>query len=671
MRGWAGAVAAGILVGALSLWAVAWNASTIQARRRAEMARETHLNLHQLGGRLRSSLEKHILALEQMASFIENSERVEPAEFRDFAATTMARLPSCLRVSLLDAAGVIRRVHPLEPNREMIGFDARRHPRGHQAIRRAVDTNEPVFSPPLRLLDRAQGFILAVPIRKQERPAGAVVGAYRNADFAAAILLPEVARRYDQVVLAAGVPLDDSRIDGLAGALSPGAESTGFALGGVYWEVRTRPRPEVAREMLGSGMPALWTLGVLVSLLAGGAAGALASWTAALRARLAFQGGALQAARERLDGAMKQLLQAEKMTALGELVAGVAHEMNNPLASIIGYTQLVLAQDLPDPQRRRLETVHGEAERMARIVRNLLTFARKHPPERTLQDLNAVIGRTLELKAYHFRVNQIRVETDLHPDLPRTQMDPHQMQQVILNLLNNAEQALAGAGRGGTIRLTTGAAHDRIALRVADDGPGIPEAIREKIFEPFFTTKKEGQGTGLGLSLCYGIVEGHGGTIRVESRPGGGATFLIDLPVVETGPPPAAPRGGPAAAGGRLRILVIDPEQAVSRFLVELLSSRGHRVDTAADVTEALRKAAGDDLDLVISDLALLDDPRRNLYRELQRRNPRLLRRIIFTTGDGASGEVFEFISRSGNALLHKPCRIEELEGAIERAMRG
>jgi signal transduction histidine kinase len=671
MKRWAGPAAAGILACGLSLWAVGWTASAILAKRRADVARETHVTLHQLDGRLRNSLERHILALEQMASFIANSERVEPAEFRDFAATTMARLPSCLRVSLLDAAGVIRTVHPLEPNRGMIGFDARRHPRGHQAIRRAAETREPTFSPPLRLLDRAQGFILAVPIQKRGVHAGTVVGAYLNADFAAAILLPEVARRHDQVVLGSGVPLDDSRIDSLRSALSPEAASKGFTLGGVYWEVRTRPRPEVARETLASGMPAFWTLGALVSLLAGALAGALTSWTGNLRARLASQGDALRATRERLDGAMKQLLQAEKMTALGELVAGVAHEMNNPLASIIGYTQLVLGQDLPDALRRRLETVRGEAERMARIVKNLLTFARKHPPERTLQDLNAVIERTLELKAYHFRVNQIRVEKDFQADLPRALMDPHQMQQVIINLLNNAEQAMAGDGKGGTIRLTTRAADGRIELRVADDGPGIPEAIREKIFEPFFTTKKEGQGTGLGLSLCYGIVQGHGGTIRVESRSGEGAAFRIDLPIVSAGAPRAARRDGGGAPGGRLRILVIDPEQAVSRFLVDLLASRGHQVQTADDIPEALLKAASEDLDLLIADLALCGDPRRNVYHELQRRNPRLAGRIIFTTGEGASGEMFEFITRSGNALLHKPCRIEDIEAAISRAIQG
>ncbi|MBI4240550.1 MAG: response regulator, partial [Candidatus Rokubacteria bacterium] len=332
----------------------------------------------------------------------------------------------------------------------------------------------------------------------------------------------------------------------------------------------------------------------------------------------------LNETRERLDSATQKLLQAEKMTALGELVAGVAHEINNPLSSIMGYAQLLLGKDLPAEVRRRLETMLSEADRVARIVKNLLTFARKHPPEKNYLGLNGVIEKTLELKAYHFRVSQIRLEKNLAPDLPLTMLDFHQIQQVLFNLLNNAEQAIVEAARGGTIRVSTRLVGDRIEARVADDGPGIPRDIQARVFEPFFTTKKEGKGTGLGLSLCYGIVQEHGGGIRLESQPGKGTTFVIDLPVVREDPAPVeeAPRATPGAVP-RLRVLVIDDEQSVQDFLVALLRERGHKVDTATDVPEALRKIAANGHDLIISDMKMPHGTGRDIYMATLEKSPR------------------------------------------------
>src|SRR5436309_11821519 len=268
--------------------------------------------------------------------------------------------------------------------------------------------------------------------------------------------------------------------------------------------------------------------------------------------------------RKRLDQATQQLIQAEKMTALGELVAGVAHEVNNPLASIMGYTQLILTREISGDVRRRLEIVFSEAERAGRIVRNLLAFARKQPPEKRCLGLNGIVEKTLELNTYHLRTNQIELEKDLASDLPMTMLDFHQIQQVLINLLNNAEQAMLEAGRGGKIRFVTRQVGERIEARVSDDGPGIEGEIQARIFEPFFTTKKEGKGTGLGLSLCYGIVQEHGGTIRVESQPGKGATFIIELPILrEPAPLRDAASGQVPAPLPRLRILVIDDEPTV------------------------------------------------------------------------------------------------------------
>ena len=379
----------------------------------------------------------------------------------------------------------------------------------------------------------------------------------------------------------------------------------------------------------------------------------------------------LRETRERLDMATRQLIQAEKLTALGELVAGVAHEVNNPLASIMGYTQLVLGRDLPADVRRRLEIVFSEAERAGKIVRNLMTFARKQPPEKRYLGLNGIVEKTLELKAYHLRTSQIEVEKDLAANLPMTMLDFQQLQQVLLNLLNNAEQAMVEAGRGRKIRIATRAAGDRIEVRISDDGPGIPAEIQSRIFEPFFTTKKEGKGTGLGLSLCYGIIQEHGGSIRVESRPGEGTTFVTSLPVIrESMPGVGDPPGGEAPASRSLRILVVDDETNVQDMLADLLTARGHKVDTASDLPEAVRKIELDAHDLIISDMKLRGGSGRDIYEVAVNRSPRLARRIIFTTGDGASTETQEFLRKTGNEVLLKPCKLEEIERAIVQAIR-
>jgi len=380
----------------------------------------------------------------------------------------------------------------------------------------------------------------------------------------------------------------------------------------------------------------------------------------------------LQQTRRQLDGAMEQLLQAEKMTALGELVAGVAHEVNNPLASIMGYNQLALTQDLPPKVRRYLEIACSEADRAGRIVRNLLTFARQQPPEKKYLGLNGIIEKTLELKAYHFRTSQIEVEKDLAADLPMTMLDFHQIQQVFLNLLNNAEQAILEAGREGTICILTRRVGDRIEVHITDSGPGIPTEIQNRIFEPFFTTKKEGKGTGLGLSLCYGIVQEHGGSIRVKSRVGQGATFIIDLPVIreESDAGEEAATVAVTRTSGVLRILVIDDEPNVQSILVEVLATMGHKTDTASDVPEALRKIATDGHDLIITDMKMPHGTGEDIYRAVVQGSPCLARRIIFTTGDGASVETRRFIEETRNEVLLKPWSIQEIEQAIARAVR-
>ena len=232
-------------------------------------------------------------------------------------------------------------------------------------------------------------------------------------------------------------------------------------------------------------------------------------------------------------GLYHQLLQAEKMAALGTTISGVAHELNNPLATILTWSERLTERDLDASTRRGIETILREAERAARIVRNLLTFARKRHTTRTMVDINQVVRETLALRAYEQRVTNVSVIDALASGIPQVFADPHQIQQVLLNLVINAEQAmLASNGRGALmVRTWQDAEHDSIVLEVNDDGPGVPEDVRTKIFDPFFTTKEVGKGTGLGLTVAYAIVEEHGGRMWLVSEPGAGASFYVELPV--------------------------------------------------------------------------------------------------------------------------------------------
>src|SRR3954468_13835850 len=230
----------------------------------------------------------------------------------------------------------------------------------------------------------------------------------------------------------------------------------------------------------------------------------------------------------------QQLLQAEKMAALGQTVSGVAHELNNPLATILSWAErLAERTTLETPVRRGLETILSEAERAARIVRNLLTFARKRQTTRAMVDVNQVVRETLALRAYEQRVTNVAVIDALAAGLPNVFADGHQVQQVLLNLMINAEQGMVSANGRGILVVRTwhDADQESVVLEINDDGPGIPDDLQPKIFDPFFTTKDVGKGTGLGLTVAYAIVQEHGGRIRLESRPNGGAAFYVEMPV--------------------------------------------------------------------------------------------------------------------------------------------
>ena len=270
-----------------------------------------------------------------------------------------------------------------------------------------------------------------------------------------------------------------------------------------------------------------------------------------------------------------QLLQAEKLAALGQTISGVAHELNNPLATILTWAERLSQRSVDDQTKRGLETILSESERAAKIVRNLLTFARKRHTTRAMVDVNQVVRETLALRSYEQRLSNITIVEALAAGLPLVFADPHQFQQVLLNLIINAEQAMLGANGRGAMVLRTwhDFDNDAVMLEVNDDGPGVPEDVQPKIFDPFFTTKEVGKGTGLGLTVAYAIIQEHGGRITVNSEPGTGASFFVALPVTD-GPVKQITAKEPVAAepsgGAGSVVLVVEDEEA--------LGGRGRRV---------------------------------------------------------------------------------------------
>ena len=365
----------------------------------------------------------------------------------------------------------------------------------------------------------------------------------------------------------------------------------------------------------------------------------------------------------------EHLTQSEKLAAMGQLLASVAHELNNPLSVLTGHAALLKSASDQKVADRAVKMIHA-AERCARIVRNFLTLARQRPPERTRVDLNQVVRDALELVAYPIRVDNIELGLELSERLPRLTADGHQLHQVVINLLTNAQQALREAPTPRRITVTTRAeANERsVVLQVADNGPGISQETQAKLFEPFFTTKPPGEGTGLGLAICQGIVNTHHGTLQVASAPGQGATFRMELPVEEMeATPDAEPE--PESAASSKSILVVDDEPEIAALLGEMLTSDGHRVEAVEDGLMALARLATGRYDLIISDLRMpkLDGP--GLHAEVARRHPQLLRRMVFVTGDTLGPESAEFLRRTEVATFGKPFALADVRRVIRQVL--
>src|SRR5258705_1243682 len=372
-----------------------------------------------------------------------------------------------------------------------------------------------------------------------------------------------------------------------------------------------------------------------------------------------------------------QLLQSEKMSAIGQLIAVVAHDLNNPLASVVGFSDLLgEAADVPPRLAEPLAVIRQEAERASAIVRNLLSFARRQEGERQLQSIRPILESTHQLLKNQLLAARIELTLSFEPGLPEVQVHANQIKQVFVNIINNAAQAITSTrlkGGGGRIEIATRCEPDGLSVHVSDNGPGIPEAVAQHVFEPFSSTRSEGEGTGLGLSICLGIVKEHGGNIGVDPGGGGsgrGATFTVELPTgVRAGRSSAA--GGaetepaPAERQEQLRVLVVDDEPHILHYMQATLESWGHEVVLAHDGSQALKRALMQPFDLIICDLRMPRLGGREMFHTLARMHPTVADRIIFATGDTVRGDTLQFLEELGRPFLQKPFKLDALRRVL------
>ena len=373
---------------------------------------------------------------------------------------------------------------------------------------------------------------------------------------------------------------------------------------------------------------------------------------------------------DHLRRTQEQLLQSEKMAAMGQLISGVAHELNNPLTAILGYSQLLSdGQEVSARGAAYVSKLHKQAQRTHRIVQNLLSFARQHRPERVPVRLNYLLEETLTLREYDLKLNNIRVHRELDPKLPLTAADAHQLQQVLLNILNNAVDAVLGVSNQGDIWVRTWAENGRLCIELTDSGPGAREPMR--VFDPFYTTKPVGKGTGLGLSICYGIVKEHGGEITVRNSPPRGATFCIMLPVLavsEVHPPAPEPAWEAPLCGA---VLLVDDEEALLDLEQEILRHACGTIRTAHSGREAIEILEREEIDLVVTDVKMPGDiSGRELYAWIEKHRPRLAGHVVFTMSDAKADDVRDLLERTGSPFVQKPFNVTQFLQTLRQVMQ-
>jgi PAS domain S-box-containing protein len=382
--------------------------------------------------------------------------------------------------------------------------------------------------------------------------------------------------------------------------------------------------------------------------------------------------------RERLE---QQLRQAEKLSALGRMISGVAHELNNPLAVIKGYVELILARhSLHETTREDLGKVAQESNRAAKLVSNFTSFARAQPVSRKPVDLNVVVRRAVDLRQIELRDAAVQVHLALAEALPKLQADSDQVEQVLTSLLSNAVHALTDSTKERCLKISTRASAEFVYVVVEDSGPGVPEALQPKIFEPFFTTKEVGAGTGLGLSIAHSVMADHQGRIFYQPSCYGGAGFVLEFPIL---PPPAARPGpkpavesvleapaAPPTQPVRAKILVLDDEEALAELLGQMLELLGHLPTVCNSGLEAVDLITRNDFSLVISDFRMPVMDGQQFYQAVTQIKPELARRIIFLTGDLTNEDAKTFLESSGSPHLAKPFQLSNVEQLVNQILQ-
>jgi len=378
---------------------------------------------------------------------------------------------------------------------------------------------------------------------------------------------------------------------------------------------------------------------------------------------------------ETLKTTQAQLIQSEKLSGIGEFIAGVAHELNNPLTSVMGFSELLQNAEVKPKDKHYLELIHKCALRCQKIVQALLGFARRSSPERKAVCLNGLVEASVEILHYQLRTSNVEAIVSLAPNLPQAMVDPHQIQQVFVNLINNARQAIEAHQPKGVIKITTSSRGGTVRVIIQDNGPGIPEENLSKIFDPFFTTKEVGKGTGLGLSLVYGIIKEHGGTIVPRSRPGEGASFIIELPVtsqpveaVEETPAPEVYLMNAREGVGK-KILVIDDEEPILHMVREALTPQGYEVDIVTDGATGLQRMTEKHYDVALCDWKMPGLNGQQVYERARVVNPTLSARMIFITGDIINERTRKFLEQQNKICLPKPFTIAEFRAAIKKVL--
>lgn len=367
----------------------------------------------------------------------------------------------------------------------------------------------------------------------------------------------------------------------------------------------------------------------------------------------------------------QQLYHTRTMASIGEMASGVAHEINNPLTSVIGFAQLLMQRDVDENLKEDLKVINDGAQRVASIVKRLLTFARQHKPERGYIDINEIIKVTLNLRKYELDTGNIEVITQYDPELPYTMADAGQIQQVFLNILINAEVAMKSNNGRGRLLIKTERNNDAICVSFKDNGPGISKDGIDKIFNPFFTTKAVGEGTGLGLSICHGIIAEHNGKIYVKSETGQGATFFVELPVTNHNEQLFEPETAEEEPKKTVnaRILIVDDEDAVRKYLSRFLTAEGYTVECTNNADDALNMIRNNSYGLILLDIKMPGINGIEMYRRLQGIDQSLARKVIFVTGDVMAPDISNFISKEKASCIAKPFDNEQLRNEINEVL--